>query len=463
MLVAPHGALNAGALEPMTPVMTHRAITSDQRGFALIEVIVAAVVLATVALALLAGLEGALGSAGREKARATASTVAEQDQERMRAMPATELSNYRKQRTVDVGGVPYQVSSRADWVRDGSAASENCTSEPSQADYLKITSTVTSEVIGSRTRPATLSSLVAPPIGAFGRDRGTLAVKIIDRDGVGVRGMPVSIRGPEAHDDATNSVGCAVFGYLPVGSYDVKVAQAGYIDPSRVTAVTEPGTVTSGKVSLTTIKYDRAARLRVSFDTRPWDAAATPPGPGPSTESQADALRMETLEAPAPLSFTAQAPPATTDTGFSLFPFKDGYAAFSGSCTDSNPLKQGVDASVLLDPGEEKAVTIRQPALNVTVKRLVGGSWQGKSGARVVTTLVSTTGCADTHVLTTAADGRVTRRAAPAPLDPGLPFGEYDVCASSGGRYGTLTKIANFTPDGTAPQELKLTATGTCP
>src|SRR5215213_1586947 len=103
----------------MTTAM-HRlqARLRDQAGAALIEGIVAAAVFALLAVGVLAGIDGAASSTGREKARAVASTLAEQDQERMHGMRADQLPSYRHEETVDVGGADYTVNSEADWVSD---------------------------------------------------------------------------------------------------------------------------------------------------------------------------------------------------------------------------------------------------------------------------------------------------------------------------------------------------------
>ena len=67
------------------PMDDSRTLRSES-GFALIEVIVAAAVLAIVALAVLSGIDAASSTSAREKARAVAASLAEQDQERLRAM-----------------------------------------------------------------------------------------------------------------------------------------------------------------------------------------------------------------------------------------------------------------------------------------------------------------------------------------------------------------------------------------
>ena len=84
----------------------------------LIEVMIGALILAMSAVAILNGLDGAQATGTRNKARSVAAALAEQDQERMRAMPATKLAGYTNTRTVAVRGVNYTVNSKASWVTD---------------------------------------------------------------------------------------------------------------------------------------------------------------------------------------------------------------------------------------------------------------------------------------------------------------------------------------------------------
>ncbi len=58
---------------------------TSEAGFALIEVLVSAVLLVVIALALLAGADRAASTSLAGKGRSVAATLAEQDQERMRA------------------------------------------------------------------------------------------------------------------------------------------------------------------------------------------------------------------------------------------------------------------------------------------------------------------------------------------------------------------------------------------
>ena len=94
----------------------------EQGGVGLIEVIVSAAVLALASLAVLAGIEGAQNSAGRERARSVASSLAERDQERLRSLQFDTLDSYSTtpppatQAIVD--GVPYTITSATTWQTD---------------------------------------------------------------------------------------------------------------------------------------------------------------------------------------------------------------------------------------------------------------------------------------------------------------------------------------------------------
>ena len=134
-----------GAASPRPPRLPR---PGDEAGFGLIEAIVAAVIFAILALGVLAAVDGAARSTGREKARTVASSLAERDQERMRTMRAVDLPEYRWTRDVPVGDAVYTVASEADWVSDTAASDVSCTSTGGKADFLRLRSTVTSKAFG---------------------------------------------------------------------------------------------------------------------------------------------------------------------------------------------------------------------------------------------------------------------------------------------------------------------------
>ena len=121
-----------------------RHSVASQEGFALMEVIVSAAVLVIVVLGVLAGLDAATSTAGANKARTVAATLAEKDQERLRGMRIPDIDKMNLQPyDVKVGPVTYHVDSKAVWVVDASGQELGCTLNKAQASYMRITSTVT--------------------------------------------------------------------------------------------------------------------------------------------------------------------------------------------------------------------------------------------------------------------------------------------------------------------------------
>ena len=153
----------------------------SEAGVTLIEMVISATILVIIALAVMATLDTASSSTAANRGRTVASALAEQDQERMRGMSAVELSNYHPDpATTNVGRAEYTVDSTLGVGARLDGGAETCTANTKQADYMQITSTVTSNVVGKRIKPVSIRSLVAPRVGSFGANQGTLAVSIKD-------------------------------------------------------------------------------------------------------------------------------------------------------------------------------------------------------------------------------------------------------------------------------------------
>jgi hypothetical protein len=423
-----------------------------------VETLVSAVVLIVIALATLAAVDRAQSTSAIGKGRSVAASLAEQDQERLRSLPAPSLSTYRTNhastRVVTVGGLNYNVASTVDWVRDATGGTPSCSSDDNQADYLKITSTVT----GTAVRPVTISSLVAPPL-AYSNNRGTLAVKVLDGADQPVVGLAVTISGPAAATDTTNAAGCAVFAFIPAGDYHVQFARSGWVDPTGDNTVDETPTVNAGKVNQLSLIYDMAGAMTMRFDTKIGSAAPTTSWGWTSsamhTGVTGSGIRPYISAAATAATATPTTPPnvqqsiALTD----LFPFRTAYQTFAGQCKGSNPDTVlgtntwftsgfgGFGDAVVIPPGDTSTVvTVRQPALALTVKDN-SGSGNLLQGANVFLTVDDTT-CIGTPVrlkgLTTNASGLMTKTGTGVPTyDPGVPFGKYDICAEY--NFGTPT------------------------
>ncbi len=313
--------------------MAHR---NSESGFALIEVIVSAAVLAIMAMAVLSGIDAASNSSAREKARAVAASLAEQDQERMRAMSVETLAGLNETRPLPVDGVNYTVKSEAKWVTDDQGGTPSCGNSSKNNEYLHISTTVTSKIVGKNVKSIKIDSLVAPSV-VWSSTHGILGVKVVDRNGVGVTGVTVSpkmsrrrSRRPRAPPTLRAARSSA---RSRSGRTRSRSRSRGYVDPEG-----KPIPVASQKVAPRRREL-QDARLR-HRDAREGDGQHQRPAGSPNTAqvSRATAISATNAKRISLLRNFPNASGANPITAASLYPFKDSaYAFFTGNCAYENP------------------------------------------------------------------------------------------------------------------------------
>jgi Tfp pilus assembly protein PilV len=441
---------------------------SDDRGFAMVEAIVASMLLVMVALGVLKGLDTAQQSSGREKARSAAAALTEQDQERLRSFRAVDLANYDQTRTIKVNNVDYTVQSQVDWIRDSTGGTQSCNNNATQADYMRITTTTTSNLVNTPIAPITQSSLVAPPVGAFGTNEGTLGIQVNNRDGVGAEDINVTIAGPTTVTNPTNSAGCAIFAYVPTGAYTASVNTPGWVDKGGNQSTSVGATVSNGTVNVKNMDYDQAASVDGIFDTETLGGATVP-----ATTTQLSAANPGVPTGPfAPFAGERVWDPTggalATISATGLYPFSDGYNLYAGGCPGADPTKNdpdyfttlGAGSVVAVDPGAASpAVKVRVPSINLRVL-YNGAPLTSVATTRIVATQTSP-GCTTNPEKFTF--GAPATDANGWMLTPALPFGSYSVCVQSlvPGSGSTVKKksvtVNNFyyhgvkPPDATSP------------
>ena len=440
-----HGAV-AGARRPRA---------SAEGGFTLVETLFAATLVVIVLFAVFASLDAASHTTAVNRSRTVAATLAEQELERLRSLSAVELANYAgTPATKTVGKAKYTIESRAEWVNDASGTPTSCESNGQAADYIRITSTVKSNLLGSRVKPISMTSIVAPRVGSFGANQGTLAVQVKNELDNPVANMPVSISGPLAATATTNSLGCAVFGHIAAGPYDVIVDQPGWVDVGGNQRLVQPATVTPGTKQTVPVRYAIHATVSVNFDTKVGNntSAAT-----------STALTAANTGLPTGLRVFRSATPAGTIAAVKLFPFPDGYSFYSGGCTSADPEAYVEDyfssnsGFVKVAAGGSATISAREPALNVQVVR---GS-----------TSAPTNAFKDAHVIVTPEQTGCDTVTFPGTLttsgtlpEPGFPFGRYTICADDRRTVGTPSNRRFVRTTGVLldnPNGLALNADGT--
>jgi Tfp pilus assembly protein PilV len=407
---------------------TARTRISAERGSLLIEVMVAAVLVAVIGVALFGALNSAAKVSGLTKTRAGAAAVAQDDQERLRATPVAVLNNLRQRRDpVGMGKVAYVVDSRADWIADAKGSTD-CTSNGAAADYLKITSTVTAKNI--TLKPVVVTSTVTPAPGTFTSNQGSLAVSVTGGNGVGQSGISATIVGPATDTELTDSNGCAFFGYEPVGGYDVTASASGYVDPNGNANATGTASVSGQAVATLPLTYDRAGQVKVNFKTTPdvgveQNSSQTSVGFGNAGVTINGGARF----------FPSGSPTQSITTTSTLFPFPAAYSVFAGDCVGNIPPVGPTPDNLIVLPGKlDHVQDVHVPSLNVV------GKVDGALTSGMTVTIKSTTaGCTPKTYLplrTTNAQGRLD--------DPGFPYGTYTVCVDNRGLPGTDRRTGNI-------------------
>jgi hypothetical protein len=407
----------------------------------LLETLVGAVLVAIMAIAFFGALDGSARVSSVSKLRAQAAALAQDDQERVRSMPASALNNLRQTNMRTVAGLSFRVDTRSDWIAD-QAQSTSCAQNGAAADYMKITTTVT-PTTSTQLKPVVVTSTVTPPPGSFG-GKGSAAVTVVDRDGVGVPGLTVNLAGPANASDITDANGCAFFGYEPAGTYTVSTTRQDWVDQDGKATASAGITINDQQTATQQLWYDRAGKAVISFFSRPRDANGVQPSPAvdaPSSQwfvtlSKATHIQTFGPSSPGPnyptaYPFTSPAPQKPITTTQTLFPFAGPYTVYAGDCTSSSPASNGVtDPGLQVDPGRTDLTYSQQlPALNVLAK--VGGVPQAN---------LTVTFKLDTTTAGTKSSGcnpfTVSRKTNSSGIldDPGLPYGTYNVCVDNGTR-----------------------------
>jgi Tfp pilus assembly protein PilV len=339
-----------------------------QSGDALIEVLITAVLVALIAGATLTGYAQVEHLGGLERHRNEAAALAQQDEARLRGLTITELSssgtgtgNTTSSQTVD--GTVYTITSASKFV-SGSTAVSSCTTGPvtTTADEVETSSSVTWS--GNNNVPIVIHGLVTPDEG------GSLIVTAVNNTGTtGLAGVTATPTGPTTIAPlTTDSNGCAVFGGLDGGTYNVAFSDPGYVDvngnsPPASQSVTVVPTETA---KTTELELGQPGTISTGFTTTYTNGSGTTTAA--ATDDQFTAAnsgitigyrQFGTDSTSTNNTFTA----GPISTGATMFPFLGGYSVFAGGCPVAPPAAGVISSTVTA--GATNNVTLPEPAMIV--------------------------------------------------------------------------------------------------
>ncbi len=438
----------AGALRrPVVLLRRRLASARSEAGFALIEVMVSAALLAVVGIGIYNGIDGPAAISGTDRLRSVASGVAVRENERLHSLSFDELQqNQIPPETVTLRGINFTATSTTRWISDASAT-ESCTNSNTSADYLALTTTVTWPGMG--THPTTIRSIQSPPTGTGTNLRGSLSVQITDQavPGNPVTDVPVTIDGPTRITANTNSDGCAIFPYIPVGNYHGTFQQTGWVDPAGNSAGAFDTTVTGNNTTVVSKQYAQASAVNVQFE----DSA------GNNATWSSASLVSSGMQTPKILTSSPTGSLVNAlNSGYSLFPDPSGYGAWAGDCPDpSLPSPQGYGVTrkdtVSVTPGNASTVRVRMPTLTITAKN----GTTLLSGANVyITPLAACSDPGPAPLSPTKAVPSKIQTSATGVANVPLPYGDYSVCVDANiagtNRRRIMNPVTNRAPAGSA-------------
>ena len=358
-----------------------RTRLAGEGGFGVIEVLVSALIVVLISLSTLAAIDAAGRTQDTNKSRSVASSLAQDDVERLRAMKITELAALGANsdpRTVMVDGEKYFVQSKGEYLA-GQAGSDNCASDDEAPKYLKLTSTVTWPTMRAA-KPVVANTLRATPSGTIG-DFGSLAVDINGRAGAGQEGIVVKIvpdataaaNGGVTTEATTNSKGCVLFGYIATGRYTISFAKPGWVLAPYPNDPTEEDTavVAADSIASKAYQYDQAAAASVRYVRNASYGSATWGGTN-TTTGNGFTIQNASLGSPDFKTFAnnpATSLTATSTSGLVNFPYTGGWEAWSGVCMGNKPPALADRGSVTLTPGSTVSTDVREFRLRVQVQR----------------------------------------------------------------------------------------------
>jgi prepilin-type N-terminal cleavage/methylation domain-containing protein len=479
-----------------------RSRATSEHGFTLIEVLMAALITLIISAGVATALVSSTDYTSYARGQSNAQAVAEQDQERMKAMSDAQLTSLHQTRTVTLAGSQWTVTSSSAFLN--ATGGSSCTS--TSTAYFKLTSTVTAGVpSGGTATLANVETIIARPLA------GSLVVPVDTQTGGPLSGVGITVVGQTTNYTAsatTDVNGCVAFAGLPTDSYTITASDPGYVSPNGSLTPSETASVTqSGVTAATAFAMGLEGNLRVGFRTVGSSGTVYSGGTGPqgyetSYYGSGNGLQMTNADCTLASGSCASATPysapvgsgSTTTTLGSLFPFwlnstsqyTNNYQVWAGGCPQEQPLQppSGTDFGTVnpgqaLPTGSATDVTVEEPAIDVAIK-------SGSSTALPTHVTVTFTGdnssgsasCTDVwHQIASVGSESVsgtTYAIYPAPFastaaagntlasNDGLK-GTITVCADNGSKYGTSAALTNTNFTGaTVVPVINPTTSGTC-
>ncbi len=360
----------------------------------LIEVLIASVMVAIIAIGTFTAFDAAGRTSVDERSHAQGTLLVQQDQERLRGNSTTTLEQlgtvetYRAESGMCLEksgtkyvywnsantlfcekvtgfagntylGTVFTVTSSASYVsaeKGGEKAAFTCEKSGGSANYLQTKSSVTWPLL--KGSAVSQSSVLNVPTSYI------LLVKVLNQNKEAVEGATVSVAGgPSAN---TPSSGCVTFGGLSAGPYEISATKGLDVDaqgkypPAALTGIT----LSSNAVTEETFTLAEPGSIAVEFESN-----------GVATGITSNSFTALNTEMKSPNTYVEQSAAPVSKLSFgSAFPFKSNpYRVWAGECEANNPKtvtesgEKLESKSATVVAGATTTVKVEAPAVNVEV------------------------------------------------------------------------------------------------
>lgn len=373
---------------------------APEDGFTIIEVMVAMMVFAVIALGIAYSLTTTLVTTRDSRARAVAANLAAQQIDNARSFQNVfKVDSGTSTQTVD--GTVYTIKQSVNWVSStGSASLCGTAGGLLQAKAVNVSVTWSGQrAAGSAVQANTM---LAPSGPLNDPSMGTILVHVVNAAGTGVAGIAVSAQpdasvsgntaqAPNPSPPATDTDGCSYVLKVVPGSYVITIGTAGdgYIGVGQQPRPSKPIQVKANDSVTAEFTYDKATTVNATYSSTTSLAGAMFPS----------SLDLSLASVNAIDDVTTTVSPASATSSVNVFPYPGGYSAYTGNsaapsgqtpaCLSVNSVNWATANSVgsvgaaaptiSTTPGATASVTI--PMGVVTVKNLNGKYLKAVSAA----------------------------------------------------------------------------------
>jgi prepilin-type N-terminal cleavage/methylation domain-containing protein len=350
-----------------------RARLASERGFTLIEVLVSALLVVLISAAVAEGLITSSDFTGYTRNHSQADVVAQQDQERMKAMSDEQLTALHQTRTVSLNNTQYTVASTATFL-DATGGS-SCTSKGTA--YFKLTSNVSwSGVVGGAGKSVTEESVITRSLA------GTLVATVNDQTATPLSGVNIGATGQTTNYTAgaiTDQNGCVAFAGLPSDSFTLTYTDLGFVDVNGLSSPTQTQVVNqTSTAAANTEVMGQAGTVAPTFQAENSSHTVIPAnGYELSYYGSGNGNKMSAFK-----TVGSQTSYAASLSGTSLFPFwspsttyNNNYQLWAGACEQEQALQPptGSGAATVAPGAAGQSPTggvpvVAEPAVDVAVK-----------------------------------------------------------------------------------------------